>query len=63
MRPGKKTRPDNFMRALLTQVVVADNELEDYTPKYGNPAINFATDDMGSDKAWEIGRASCRERV
>ena len=39
------------MRALLTQVVVAANELEDYTPKYGNPAINFATDDMGSDKA------------
>ena len=48
---GEKTRSDNFMRALLTQVVVADNELEDYTPKYGNPAINFATDDMGSDKA------------
>ena len=47
----EKTRSDNFMRALLTQVVVADNELEDYTPKYGNPAINFATDDMGSDKA------------
>ena len=46
---GEKTRSDNFMRALLTQVVVADNELEDYTPKYGNPAINFATDDMGSD--------------
>ena len=48
---GEKTSSDNFMRALLTQVVVADNELEDYTPKYGNPAINFATDDMGSDKA------------
>ena len=48
---GEKTCSDNFMRALLTQVVVADNELEDYTPKYGNPAINFATDDMGSDKA------------
>ena len=48
---GEKTLSDNFMRALLTQVVVADNELEDYTPKYGNPAINFATDDMGSDKA------------
>ena len=47
----EKTQSDNFMRALLTQVVVADNELEDYTPKYGNPAINFATDDMGSDKA------------
>ncbi len=47
----EKTQSDNFMRALLTQTVVADNELEDYTPKYGNPAINFATDDMGSDKA------------
>ena len=47
----EKTQSDNFMRALLTQVVVADNELEDYTPRYGNPAINFATDDMGSDKA------------
>ena len=23
----------------------------DYTPRYSNPAINFATDDMGSDKA------------
>lgn len=47
----EKIQSDNFMSALLTQVVVADNELEDYTPKYGNPAINFATDDMGSDKA------------
>lgn len=47
----EKTQSDDFMRALLTQVVVADNELEDYTPGYGNPAINFATDDMGSDKA------------
>lgn len=47
----EKTQSDDFMRALLTQVVVADNELEDYTPRYGNPAINFATDDMGSDKA------------
>lgn len=27
------------------------NEVEDYTPRYSNPAINFATDDMGSDKA------------
>ncbi len=47
----EKTQSDNFMCAMLTQTVVADNELEDYTPKYGNPAINFATDDMGSDKA------------
>ena len=24
---------------------------DSYTPRYSNPAINFATDDMGSDKA------------
>ncbi len=39
------------MKALLTQVVCDDKELEDYMPRYANPAINFATDDMGSDKA------------
>lgn len=39
------------MRALLTQTVVNDNEIEDYVPKYANPAIHFATDDMGSDEA------------
>lgn len=42
---------DDFMKALLTQVVCADRELEDYLPRYANPAINFATEDMGSDKA------------
>lgn len=47
----EKAKSDDFMKALLTQVVTADNELEDYTPKYANPAINFATDDMGSDEA------------
>lgn len=39
------------MRALLTQTVVNDYEIEDYVPKYANPAIHFATDDMGSDEA------------
>ena len=42
---------DNFMKALLTQTVAGDNELEDYAPKYANPAITFATEDMGSDEA------------
>ena len=45
----EKTKSDNFMRALLTQAITADAELEDYVPAYANPAINFATDDMGSD--------------
>ena len=47
----EKQQSDNFMRALLTQAVTSDNEIEDYTPAYANPAINFAPDDMGSDEA------------
>ena len=47
----QKAKSDDFMKALLTQVVCDDIELEDYMPRYANPAINFATDDMGSDKA------------
>lgn len=42
---------DHFQKALLTQVVASDCELEDYMPAYANPAIHFATDDMGSDEA------------
>lgn len=40
-----------FDVAMVSQVMAAGNEVEDYTPRYSNPAINFATDDMGSDKA------------
>ena len=47
----EKRLSDNFMRALLTQTVVFENEMEDYMPRYANPAINFATEDMGSDEA------------
>ena len=47
----EKKQSDDFMRALLTQTVMWDNELQDYLPRYANPAVNFATDDMGSDEA------------
>lgn len=47
----EKSLSDDFMKALLTQTVVFENELEDYMPRYANPAINFATEDMGSDEA------------
>lgn len=47
----EKEKSDDFMRALLTQAVVHDRELEDYLPRYANPAVNFATEDMGSDEA------------
>ena len=47
----EKSLSDDFMKALLTQTVVEENEIEDYMPRYANPAINFATEDMGSDEA------------
>ena len=48
---AEKNLSDDFMKALQPQVVVADAEYEDYVPEYANPAIHFATDDMGSDEA------------
>lgn len=47
----EKAFSDDFLKVLLTQTVTEDNEIEDYMPRYANQAINFATDDMGSDKA------------
>ena len=49
----KEEKPfsDNFLETLLTHAVVGDNEIEEYIPRYANSAINFATDDIGSDKA------------
>ncbi|MGN0168417.1 MAG: ABC transporter permease [Acetatifactor sp.] len=47
----EKKLSDDFLKALLTQTVVKENEIEDYMPGYANPAVNFATEDMGSDEA------------
>ena len=47
----EKSLSDDFLKALLTQTVAGDREIEDYLPRYANSAINFATDDMGSDEA------------
>ena len=47
----EKKLADDFLKAVLTQTVVGENELADYLPAYANQAIHFATDDMGSDKA------------
>lgn len=47
----EKKLSDDFMKALLTQTVVGENNIEDYLPAYANQAIHFATDDMGSDEA------------
>ena len=47
----EKKRSDFFLSALVTQTVKAENDLEDYVPRYANQAINFAPDDMGSDES------------
>lgn len=47
----EKGMSDDFLRALLTQTVTADNELSDYVPGYANPAVTFAPEDMGSDES------------
>lgn len=47
----QKTLSDDFLAALLTQTVTHENELVEYLPGYANPAIHFATDDMGGDLA------------
>lgn len=47
----EKSLSDDFLKALLTQTLTDGNSLEDYVPRYADPAINFATDDMGSDEA------------
>lgn len=47
----EKKASDRFMKEIVKQALLNGNELTDYVPAYGNPAINFATDDMGSDKA------------
>ncbi|MDO4633333.1 MAG: ABC transporter permease [Eubacteriales bacterium] len=47
----EKEASDHFLKALLTQTITAGYEIEDYMPRYANPAINFATEDMGSDMA------------
>ena len=45
----EKALSDDFRKVLAAQTMLHGNELKDYVPGYGNPAINFATDDMGSD--------------
>ncbi len=47
----EKALSDNFLKALVTQAVCADNEINDFLPLYANQAVNFAADDMGGDEA------------
>ena len=46
----QKVLSDNFLQSLISQTIKAENDLENYIPRYDNQAVNFAPDDMGSDK-------------
>lgn len=47
----KKSKSEKFLEEIGSATVVQGNQLKDYVPAYANPAITFAADDMGSDKA------------
>lgn len=42
---------DNFLKMLITQTLVNDNEIEDFIPEYLRQASNFAPSDIDSDTA------------
>ncbi|MBR6173521.1 MAG: FtsX-like permease family protein [Eubacterium sp.] len=46
----EKKLSDNYMLAVATQSAVAENELKDYVPRYGNNATNFAKNDLSGDE-------------
>ena len=47
----EKNWSDDFLKALITQAFAGDNEVKSYLPTYGNQAVQFTRDDIGSDKA------------
>lgn len=47
----EKKSSDDLLKDLSAQAMATGNALTGYTPGYADPAVNFATDDMGSDKA------------
>ena len=53
--PADKTEKadfsENFLKSLITQTLVYDNELKDYLPEYARQASNFAPTDIEGDSA------------
>ena len=47
----EKSFSDDFLNNTFILAMLHNNEITDYSPRYSNPAINFAADDMGSDEA------------
>ena len=46
---AKADRSENFLKALITQTLVYDNEIKDYLPEYMRQASNFAISDIEGD--------------
>lgn len=46
----ENTRSKDFTKVLAAQCALSGNELKDYVPAYTNQAIQFAPEDIGSDK-------------
>lgn len=47
----EKSWSEDLMEVIAKEAIAAGVELKDFVPRYANQAINFATNDMGSDKA------------
>lgn len=47
----EKSFSDDLLNVTFMMAMLHNNEIIDYSPRYANPAINFATEDMGSDEA------------
>ena len=47
----EKSLSDDLLNTTFMLAMIYNNEITDYSPRYANPAINFATEDMGSDEA------------
>ena len=47
----EKSLSDDLLTTTFMITMLYNNEITDYSPRYANPAINFAADDMGSDEA------------
>lgn len=47
----EKSLSDDLLEPIFVLAMAYGNEITDYCPRYANPAINFATEDMGSDEA------------
>ena len=47
----EKAWSEDLMEVVAKEAMMAGAELKDFLPRYANQAINFAPDDMGSDKA------------